>query len=122
MKTRHCWDTILLQKLAILVLGLSLALALASVARAETLSHYQPRSLIDAEVALAQGDPERALSHLHRGRVVLRDARFRLQREAIACRAHTQLGQFEQAARVCNDVVAYEVGPAAGPVRDGAKD
>lgn len=122
MKTRHCWDTVLVQKLAIVVVGLTLALALASVARAETLPHYQPRSLVDAENALAQGDPERALSHLHHGRAVLRDARFRLQRESIACRAHIQLEQFEQAERVCHEVVAYEVGTAAAPARDRAKD
>ena len=64
MKTPHCWDTVLVQKLALLVLGLALALTFATVARAETLSDYQPRSLIDAEVALEQGQPERALGAL----------------------------------------------------------
>jgi hypothetical protein len=108
MKTPHCWDTVLVQKLALLVLGLALALTFATVARAETLSDYQPRSLVDAEIALEQGQPERALSHLHRGRAILRDGRFRLQREAIACQAYVQLQDVEQAAQVCNEVVAYD--------------
>lgn len=122
MKTRQCIDTVLLQKLAILVLGLTLALTLAAVARAENLPDYQPRSLIEAEHALAEGQPGHALSHLHRGRAVLRDERFRLQREAIACRAHIQLQAFEQAARVCSDAVAYEVGTADRPAHDRASD
>lgn len=113
MKNGQCMETILLQKLAIAVVALLLALTLASVARAEALSHYQPQALVDAEYALDAGQPERALAHLHRGRAVLRDARFRLQREALECQAYIQLQEPDNAARVCNEVVAYDGDEAA---------
>jgi hypothetical protein len=73
MKTPGRSRTLLWQKTAILVVALALSLALVTVARADALYHYQPhcqpRSLLEAERALGQGEPGRALSHLHRGRV-----------------------------------------------------
>ncbi len=113
MKTWQCFDKILLQKLAIAVVALLLALTFATLARAEALSHYQPQALVDAATALDEGQPERALAHLRRGRAVLRDARFRLQREALECQAYIQLRQAENADRVCNEVVAYDGDEAA---------
>ncbi len=107
MKTQRKFGTGLMQTTAFLVLTLASTLPLVSAARAEALSRHQPQALIQAERALEQGQPERALSLLHRQRAILRHSKFRSQGEALACQAYIQMQDFQKAARVCDEVVAY---------------
>jgi hypothetical protein len=107
MNTQRKFGTGLMQNTALLVLALVFTLPLVSAARAEALSRHQPQALIQAERALEQGQPERALSLLHRQRAILRHSKFRSQGEALACQAHIQMQDFQKATRVCDEVVAY---------------
>ena len=107
MNTQRKFGTGLMQNTALLVLALVSTLPLVSAARAEALSRHQPQALIQAERALEQGQPERALSLLHRQRAILRHSKFRSQGEALACQAHIQMQDFQKATRVCDEVVAY---------------
>jgi len=106
MKTRRQWDTGVLRTAASMVLAL--AFTLPAAARADSLAGFQPGSLAQAEQALEQGEPERALSLLHRQRAILRHSRFRAQAEALSCQAYRQLGDTRNAARACDAVVAYD--------------
>ena len=91
MGTQHIICTGLLRT-AIVVAGVLVStLVVVSAARAESLTRYEPGSLIQAEWALEEGQPERALSLLHRQRAILRDSKFRTQRDALACQAYIQL-------------------------------
>ena len=107
MKTRRKLCTGLLRTAAV-VLGVlvSTSMVLYS-ARAETLSRHQPGALLQAERALEQGQPERALSHLHRQRAVLRFGKFRSRSAALACQAYLQMQDFLNGARVCDEVAAH---------------
>jgi hypothetical protein len=108
MNTRRKFGTDLRQITALLAVALVSTLPLVSAARAETLSRHQPQALIHAERALEQGQPERALSLLHRQRAILRHSKFRSQGEALACQAYIQMQDFQKAARDCDEVVAYD--------------
>jgi hypothetical protein len=122
MNTQRKFGTGLMQNTALLVLALVSTLPLVSAARAEALSRHQPQALIQAERALEQGQPERALSLLHRQRAILRHSKFRSQGEALACQAHIQMQDFQKATRVCDEVVAYNgdgsIAETYGPSED----
>lgn len=103
---------------ASLVLALAATLPLVPAAQAEALSRFQPGSLIQAERALAQGQPERALSLLHRQRAILRHSTFRPQAEALTCQAYRQMQDVQRAAQVCGEVVAHDGGRAVAAAYD----
>jgi len=108
MKTERLPDIGRLRTAACLVLALVTTLPLAAATRADGPSRFQPGSLLQAEEALEQGQPERALALLHRQRAILRHSRFRAQAEALSCQAYRQMHDFGNAARVCDAVVAYD--------------
>lgn len=108
MKAQEIWNTGLMRAMLCLLGVLSITLLLASTARAENLSRYHPQALIEAEWALEQGEPQRALAHLHRQRAVLRQGRFRAESNALACQAYRQLQDWQEVAQVCNTAIAYD--------------
>jgi hypothetical protein len=107
MNIQRTFSTGLVRTTVVLLGVMASTLFVVSAARAEALSRHQPQALIQAERALEQGQPERALSLLHRQRAILRHSKFRSQGEALACQAHIQMQDFQKATRVCDEVVAY---------------
>jgi len=107
MKTQRQIGTGSMRAAVFLVWALAATLPTVSAAQAEALSRFQPGSLVQAEQALAQGQPERALSLLHRQRAILRDSRFRAQAEALACQAYRQMRDVQKAAGVCKEEVTF---------------
>lgn len=90
-----------------LVLALALMALAGPAARAEILTRYQPQALIQAEQALEQGQPERALSVLHRQRAILRHDKYRSQGQALACQAYVQTQDLRKAQQACDEAVAH---------------
>lgn len=90
-----------------LVLALALMALAGPAARAEVLTRYQPQALIQAERALEQDQPARALSLLHRQRAILRHARYRSQGQALACQAYVQTQDLRKAEQTCDAAVAH---------------
>ena len=107
MKTQRKFGTGLMRTAAVVVGVVASTLLMVSAARAEALSRYQPDALIQAEWALEDSQPERALSLLHRQRTILRFDQFRSQRDSLACQSYLQMEDFQEAAHVCDEGVAY---------------
>ena len=63
--------------------------------------------MIQAEQALQQGNPERALSLLHRQRAIISHDKFRAQGQAIACQAYVQKRDLLKTRQACEEAVAY---------------
>ena len=119
MNTQRRFDTgILRGAAASLVLVLAATLSLVPAARAEPQSGFQPGSLVQAEQALARGQPERALLLLHRQRAILRHSSYRSQAEALTCQAHLQMQDAEKPEQVCGDMVAHDSGSTVAAAYD----
>ena len=119
MNTQRRFGTACLTRAtAPLLLALAATFPPAPAAHAEAPSRFQPGSLIEAEQALAQDQPERALSLLHRQRALLRHSNFRSQAEALTCQAYLQLEDAPKAEQVCGEVVAHDGGSAVADAHD----
>jgi hypothetical protein len=122
MKIQRKFGTGLMRTAAVLVGVVASTLLLASAARAEALSRYQPEALIQAEWALEDSQPERALLLLHRQRTILRFDQFRSQRDALTCQAYLQIENLPEAARVCDGAVAYAGDDSYAEIYDRSDD
>ena len=108
METQGQCNTGLARATASLIGVLLISVLLAATVRAENLSRYHPQALVDAEWALQQGEPARALAHLHRQRALLRQAQFRGEADALACQAYRQMEDWRGVSRTCVEAVAYD--------------
>lgn len=91
----------------------ALALSLLSLvlwgptARADVLSEYRPQVLMQAERAIDEGNPERALSLLRQQRAILGHEKYYAEGQALACQAYFARGDSKKAERACDNAAAW---------------
>ena len=88
-----------------LVLAIASTVCLSTMAKADVLSHYQPKALVRAEKALEQGKPDLALRLLHQQRSIVRAGKHLARSESLTCRAYFQKGEYQAAEPACNTAV-----------------
>ena len=88
-----------------LVLAIASTVCMSMAAKADVLSHYEPKSLVRAEKALEQGKPDLALRLLHKQRAIVRVDKHLARSESLTCRAYFQKGEYEAAEPACNTAV-----------------
>ncbi len=89
------------------MMGLLSAMLVTPLAHTDESRQYQPQVLIQAEQALAQGNPQRALALMHRQRAILGHSAFHERVEFIACEAQLQLWDSPSAEQTCDTSANY---------------
>lgn len=101
---------------------LASAILISPIAHSDELQPFQPQALIEAEDALAQGNPQRAMALLHRQRAMLSHQVFNDRVESIACQAHLQLGELPDAEQSCDGSAIYIGNDAIASIDTPAED
>jgi hypothetical protein len=76
-------------------------------ARAEALAEYRPQVLMQAELAIEEGNPGRALALLRQQRAILGHEKYYAEGQALACQAYFAKGQSSNAERACGNAAAW---------------
>ncbi len=92
------------QRMMIALIGVIAMLALLWQARAtaDTLGEFQAPVVRQAQWALQQDNPERALALLENRQAELRRWRAQAQGNALICQAYFQIGEYDNAERACD--------------------